>query len=324
MDIMFICSSYGRKLSTKDHHETVKDNSRIDLVGSGYALALNPCASASEFVYDDQGKLTEVSFVDGTRIIYIHDANGNRIKKIFDSGTGEFFTISAAAGPGGKIRPSWATVGAGGSQTFTISPSAGCHIEDVRVDGTSIGPVSSYTFSYVSSDHTLEAIFAIDTFTIATSVDNGIGGTINPSSPAVGYGANQSFSIVASPNFTLVDVLADGVSQGPVTSYAFTSVTADHTLSARFFYSGPPVKNAGTGALYETLQQAYDAAQNGETLLCDERPLSGSFNASRDISVTIDGGYTGGFLSNPGVTTFTGAPVIGSGTVTWMNFIISN
>jgi hypothetical protein len=48
------------------------------------------------------------------------------------------------------------TVSSGGSQTFTIIPNAYYLIADVKVDGASVGKVSSYTFSNViGNDYTL-------------------------------------------------------------------------------------------------------------------------------------------------------------------------
>lgn len=39
----------------------------------------------------------------------------------------------------------------GGNQTFIIIPDSGCHVEDVLVDGKSIGVVTSYTFEKVTA-----------------------------------------------------------------------------------------------------------------------------------------------------------------------------
>jgi len=69
-------------------------------------------------------------------------------------------TITASAGPGGSISPSGlVSVNDGANQSFQIIPDFGYIIIDVKVDGASVGKVSSYTFSNVSSDHTIEAIF---------------------------------------------------------------------------------------------------------------------------------------------------------------------
>jgi hypothetical protein len=71
------------------------------------------------------------------------------------------YTITASAGAGGTITPSGAvSVGAGGSQAFTIAPSGGYVIADVLVDGGSVGAVASYTFTNVAASHTIAASFS--------------------------------------------------------------------------------------------------------------------------------------------------------------------
>ena len=48
----------------------------------------------------------------------------------------------------------------GAEQTFSITPAANYHVADVQVDGSSIGKVIACKFTNVTSDHTIEAIFA--------------------------------------------------------------------------------------------------------------------------------------------------------------------
>ena len=70
------------------------------------------------------------------------------------------YTITASADTGGSISPSGSlTVTSGGSMTFTITPYSEYKISDVRVDGASVGAGCSYTFSNVTSDHTISAAF---------------------------------------------------------------------------------------------------------------------------------------------------------------------
>ena len=143
-------------------------------------------------------------------------------------------TITATAGPNGTITPSGSvSVNYGANQSFTITPSATYHVADVLVDGVSVGAVTSYTFTNVIANHTISATFAIDTRTITATA--GPNGTITPSgSVSVNYGANQSFTITPSATYHVADVLVDGVSVGAVTSYTFTNVIANHTISATF------------------------------------------------------------------------------------------
>ena len=63
----------------------------------------------------------------------------------------------------------------------------------------------------------------------------GAGGTINPSGAvSVPAGNNQSFAISASSGFHILDVLVDGASAGPLATYTFTNVQANHTIAASF------------------------------------------------------------------------------------------
>jgi hypothetical protein len=71
------------------------------------------------------------------------------------------FTITASAGSNGSISPKGTlTVNSGGRQTFTIKPRPFFFkIADVKVDGVSKGPITSYTFSNVTSNHSISATF---------------------------------------------------------------------------------------------------------------------------------------------------------------------
>lgn len=69
-------------------------------------------------------------------------------------------TITAVAGPNGTITPIGDTVvDHGGSVSFAMSPNLGFRVNDVLVDGTSVGAVTSYTFSNVTSTRSIEVTF---------------------------------------------------------------------------------------------------------------------------------------------------------------------
>ena len=70
------------------------------------------------------------------------------------------YTIEATAGSGGTISPSGnVVVEHGASKSFAITADLGYEIDDVLVDGSSVGKVSSYTFDNVTSNHTISALF---------------------------------------------------------------------------------------------------------------------------------------------------------------------
>ncbi|MEW6417445.1 MAG: DNRLRE domain-containing protein [Nitrospirota bacterium] len=249
-------------------------------------------------------------------------------------------TITASAGSGGSISPSGSvSVDYGASQTFAITANTNYSIANVLVDGTSVGAVSTYTFSNVTENHTISASFTMNTYNLSvtkagtgsstakagigygtiTSSPSGIscgsacsyvyntgtvvtltatpdasstfagwsgggctgtgtcsitvnsnttvtatftlktytitatagsGGSISPSgSVSVNYGASQTFTITANTNYSIANVLVDDTSVGAVSTYTFSNVTANHTISASFTINtyNLSVTKTGTG-----------------------------------------------------------------------------
>ena len=77
--------------------------------------------------------------------------------------TGTRYTIDASASRGGDISPEGRVfVARGNDRTFRITADEGYVIDDVRVDGESVGAVRTYTFENVRRDHTIEVIFVPD------------------------------------------------------------------------------------------------------------------------------------------------------------------
>ena len=144
------------------------------------------------------------------------------------------YTITASSGSNGSISPAGtATVSAGGSQTYTMVPSSGYHVNTVTVDGASVGAVSTYTFSSVSASHTISVSFAINTYTITAS--SGANGTISPTgSTVVSSGGSQIYTMTPATGYHINTVTVDGASVGAVSSYTFSTVTANHTISVSF------------------------------------------------------------------------------------------
>ena len=95
------------------------------------------------------------------------------------SGPLETFDITATAGAGGSIDPAGTVnVVYGSDQAFTISANTGYHVADVLVDGASVGAVTDYTFTAVSTDHSIVAAFEPDSGSPLTVT------SINPNSAA--------------------------------------------------------------------------------------------------------------------------------------------
>ena len=144
------------------------------------------------------------------------------------------YTITPTAGPNGAINPNTPqTVNYGSTPTFTFTPSGGHHVADVLVDGSSVGAVPSYTFPAVTVNHTINASFAVTTFTINATA--GANGAINPSGTVpLNFGDTPTFTFVPDVGYHVADVLVDGSSIGAVPSYTFPAVVANHAISATF------------------------------------------------------------------------------------------
>ena len=149
--------------------------------------------------------------------------------------TADNYTITATAGNNGSIDPDGENVVmAGSTVVYTITPATGYEIEDVTVDGQSVGAVSTYTFENVAANHTIAATFSALQFTITATA--GANGTINPSGvQTVTYGATPTFTVAANPGYDIDYVLVDGqnvtLTNG---AYTFDTVKANHEIFAAF------------------------------------------------------------------------------------------
>jgi hypothetical protein len=101
---------------------------------------------------------------------------------------------------------------------------------------------------------------AVETHTITATA--GANGSLSPSgSVVVNNGANRSFTINPSSSYHVTDVIVDGGSVGAQTSYTFTNVTADHTISASFALDNqPPIAKAGPD---QTVTEGSPVSLNG-------------------------------------------------------------
>ena len=79
---------------------------------------------------------------------------------VFEGRMRSVISIDVSAGHGGSIMPSArVAIGYGLSKMFAIRPRWGYSIDDVRVDGVSVGTVSIYMFSNLTENHTISATF---------------------------------------------------------------------------------------------------------------------------------------------------------------------
>lgn len=82
-------------------------------------------------------------------------------------------TITSSAGSNGSISPLGAvSVTDSTDQSFTITANNGYHISDVLVDSVSVGAVSAYSFTNVTTDHTISATYEVDSTNTGGNVES--------------------------------------------------------------------------------------------------------------------------------------------------------
>jgi subtilisin family serine protease len=220
---------------------------------AGLILSLDPSKKPAEI------RQLIVNSVDRPGSLTGYVSSGGRInvsKTLEATISSKKYLIRATASPGGSIHPSGVIEALfGSSQIFTISPDPGYKVDDVVIDGIHYGSLSIFTFNDIKSDHSITVSFSprpVSTFTITASATGG--GTIDPSGQIqVSAGSSQTFRITPSSGYRIADVMVNGKSMGPITTYTFQNVQANQTISARF-----EVTQTGGKTLNVTLEKGWN------------------------------------------------------------------
>ena len=151
------------------------------------------------------------------------------------------YFINAVAGEGGSISPSGSVaIAAGGTATFTITPLVGWRIDNVLVDGVSVGqpPPSSITFNNVVNTHRLEATFAdiVHSYRISFAL------------PSIWWSATVPVTTLAGIDFT------------GITEWCLT--TATQSSACNWTATKPTTYTVSGGGLWTISAFAKDAAGN--------------------------------------------------------------
>ncbi len=164
--------------------EIVSGMNSGNLVSSGSTIKLSSTAGATIYYTLDGSEPTSSSSIYSAPIAinanttikaiaekagYTRSATSTQSYKL-----GQVYTLSTSAGQGGSISPAGNTkILETGSATVEIKPDSGYTIKDVVVDGVSVGAVKSYSFSNISSNHSVSASFVIDANIPFTDVISG-------------------------------------------------------------------------------------------------------------------------------------------------------
>ncbi len=231
--------------------------------------------------YDKDGKVLSETESDGSLIADYVYLNGKLVAKIITA-----YTVTPSAGAGGSINPSTPqTVDYGFTTTFTVSPNTGYHITLISgCGGTTVGiqPYNTpynYTTGPISTDCSVTASFAINTYTVTPSA--GANGTMSPNTPqTVNYNSTTSFTVTPNTGYHIASISGCGGTavgvQPTNASYIYTTglITGDCTVTANFSntYKVTPVASSGGSISPNT-------------------PQTVNYNATTSFTVTPNTGY---------------------------------
>ena len=137
-------------------------------------------------------------------------------------------TTFLVTGPAGTVPGSIITSG----PTATFTPSSALASGTIYTATITTG-AQDLAGNAMAANYTWSFTTLITAHTITASA--GPYGTIAPSGAiVVSDGGSQAFTVLPNPGYSVATVTVDLVSQGSITTYTFTNVTADHTISASF------------------------------------------------------------------------------------------
>ncbi len=174
----------------------------------------------------------------------------------------------------------------------------------------------------VNSTETSLTVTSAPSFTI--TVTQGAHGTITPGTTTVVQGSSQTFTITPEPGYQVANVIADGSPVGALTSFTFTNVNVDHTLTAAFtqIEYTLTVTTVGSGSVTATPSQS--TYHYGDLVQLAATPASGwsfsgwsgdFYRTTNPINIIINGttSVTATFTENTFTLTVS---TTGSGTIT--------
>jgi len=205
------------------------------------------------------------------------------------------YTIQPTAGASGSISPGTGQrLIPGKDCTFTVTPDARYHIVDVLVDGQSVGPVSSYTFASVTSNHTISASFAANTS--AFGIESGSNSSLRFGST---FNVRGTLAGIASQHRTLPGERVILQSAAPGAAFKDTSLETTTGVGGKYAFTVKPntktfyrVRFAGSVdypasvslSTFATPQVRLSRTTSWSTLSCYKTYYSGGFIEPRHYS----------------------------------------
>jgi hypothetical protein len=209
-------------------------------------------------------------------------------------------TVTVSTTAGGAITPPWkVSVPFGTNKIFSIQANAGYHLQDVLVDSISHGAdLSSWEFDNVRENHTLKAVFAINTYSVTASPSPG--GKILPAALTAKY--LQKVTLTATPDTGMM-LSALTVNEVPVPGLLPTTkpyklifpVTSDTTVAAIFTESRPSAGLLQLQGTYNIVSRnsSFGMSSGGGNTYVGENLsgdlITGTFDGKGGCSIKVSG-----------------------------------
>lgn len=169
ISVVFAVNKYTIAASASANGVITPSGNVLVVHGDSLALTVTPNAH-----YHVDSIAVDGAKVDSTTGYTFRNVTANHT--IFVAFTIDQNTITATAGANGTLSPSGdVKVNYGGSQKFTYAPNPHYQLDSVIVDGVKVDSVTSYTFTNVTSNHTIRTSYALFGLRVKS---NGTGGGV--------------------------------------------------------------------------------------------------------------------------------------------------
>lgn len=207
---------------------------------------------SSEVVWSVSGQTSQSTFIDSKGVLNVASDEGASslvVKAVSKQDSAYSATalaviqnatyqvnISVNDGNGGTATES-KTVNAGESMTIKATPKEGWRFVEWKENDKAVSNNQEFTLENITENRNLTAVFEKETpktYTVTASVSS-VGGIITPTGASpVPTGSWIGYAITPDRGYRVRMVYVDGAAIGAATSYNFTDVQGDHTISAEF------------------------------------------------------------------------------------------
>ncbi|WP_224984852.1 InlB B-repeat-containing protein [Geomonas agri] len=261
--------------------------------GSDYFISVRPAA----------GYTVTAATVDGADALSVVRANGGypftnigaAHSFIVTFTADQAYTLTVGATTNGTVSPGTQSVAKGKSATFYFTPATGYAIQDVKVDGSSVGTPSFFTFADVATNHSLDVTFG-NAVTLTTSVTNGslkVNATPVSGTTTIAAGSKPQIDVAPNAHYKLYRLTVGGVN---VTASAVKNADGSYTYTPATAINGNTTVSANCSMIYWALTGT--ASANGKVGLSSTQVADGG---SYFVNITPNSGYMIASVTDNGV-----------------------